>query len=42
MAMIHGEVEQKRQAGDQLDRVAGLIESRIQDRIRSRSGPDLG
>ena len=42
MAMIHGEAEQKRQAGDQPDRVAGLIESRIQDRVRSRSGPDLG
>ena len=35
--MIHGEAEQKRQAGDQPDRVAGLIESRIQN--RSRGGP---
>ena len=42
MAMIHGEAEQKRNARDQPDRVAGLIESRIQSRVRSRSGPDLG
>ena len=41
MAMIHGEAEQKRQTGDQPDRVAGLIESRIQNRVRSRGGPDL-
>ena len=39
--MIHGEAEQKRQAGDRWDRVAGLIESRIQNRVRSRGGPDL-
>ncbi len=36
MAVIHEEVEQKRRAGDQPDRVAGLIESRIRDRVRSR------
>ena len=42
MALIHGEVEQKRQAGGQPDRVEGLIESRIRDLERSRSGPDLG
>ena len=41
MAMIHGEAEQKRKAGDQPDRVAGLIESRIQSRARSRGGPPL-
>ena len=39
--MIHGEAEQKRKAGDQPDRVAGLIESRIQSRARSRGGPPL-
>ena len=38
-SLIHGEAEQKRQAGDQPDRVAGLIESRIQNRVRSREGP---
>ena len=37
--MIHGEAEQKRNAGDRWDRVAGLIESRIQNRVRSREGP---
>ena len=42
MGMIHGEAERKRNARDQPDRVAGLIESRIQSRARSRSGPDLG
>ena len=40
MAVIHGEVEQKRQAGDQPDRVAGLIESRIRD-LERRRGWDL-
>ena len=40
--MIHGEVEQKRQARGQPDRVAGLIESRIRELERSRGGPDLG
>ena len=41
--MIHAAAEQKRQAGDQWDRVESLIESRIQDRFRSRDrgGPDL-
>ena len=39
--MIHGEAERKRQAGDQPDRVAGLVESRIQDRARSREGPSF-
>ena len=34
--MIHVEAEQKRKDGDRLDRVAGLIESRIQKRMRSR------
>ena len=40
MGMIHPEAERKRNAADQPDRVAGLIESRIQ--ARSRSGPELG
>ena len=40
--MIHPEAERKRQAGDQPDRVAGLVESRIQNRARSRSGPGFG
>ena len=38
--MIHAAAEQKRKAGDQWDRVESLIESRIQDRLRSR-GDDL-
>ena len=38
-SLIHGEAEQKRNAGDRWDRVAGLIESRIQNRVRSREGP---
>ena len=42
MGMIHPEAERKRQAGDQPDRVAGLVESRIQNRARSRSGPGFG
>ena len=41
-ALIHPEAERKRNAAGQPDRVEGLIESRIQDRVRSRSGPDLG
>ena len=36
-AMIHPEAEQKRKDGDRPDRVEGLIESRIQNRIRNRS-----
>ena len=36
-SMIHPEAEQKRKDGDRPDRVEGLIESRIQNRIRSRS-----
>ena len=35
--MIHTEAQQKRKDGDRPDRVAGLIESRIQNRMRSRS-----
>ena len=34
--MIHPEAEQKRKDGDRPDRVEGLIESRIQNRIPSR------
>ena len=37
MGLIHAEAKQKRNAGDRWDRVAGLIESRIQN--RSRGGP---
>ena len=33
--MIHVEAEQKRKDGDRPDRVEGLIESRIQKRMRS-------
>ena len=33
--MIHPEAEQKRKDGDRPARVEGLIESRIQNRIRS-------
>ena len=36
-SLIHPEAEQKRKDGDRPDRVEGLIESRIQNRIRSRS-----
>ena len=36
-SMIHPEAEQKRKDGDRPDRVEGLIESRIQNRMRSRS-----
>ena len=36
-SMIHPEAQQKRKDGDRPDRVEGLIESRIQNRIRSRS-----
>ena len=36
-ALIHGEAEQKRKAGDRWDRVEGRIESLIQGRMRSRS-----
>ena len=35
--MIHPEAEQKRKDGDRPDRVKGLIENRIQNRMRSRS-----
>ena len=35
-ALIHGEAEQKREAGDRWDRVEGRIESFIQGRARSR------
>ena len=35
-SLIHGEAEQKRQAGDRRDRVEGRIESLIQGRARSR------
>ena len=35
-ALIHGEAEQKREAGDRWDRVEGRIESLIQGRVRSR------
>ena len=35
--VIHSEAEQKRKDGDRPDRVEGLIESRIQNRIRSHS-----
>ena len=35
-ALIHGEAEQKRKAGDRWDRVEGRIESLIQGRVRSR------
>ena len=34
--MIHPEAEQKRKDGDRPDRVKGLMDSRIQNRIRSR------
>ena len=34
--VIHSEAEQKRKDGDRPDRVEGLIESRIQNRMRSR------
>ena len=37
-ALIHGEAEQKRKAGDRWDRVEGRIESLIQGRARSRGG----
>ena len=36
-SLIHPEAEQKRKDGDRPDRVEGLIESRIQNRMRSRS-----
>ena len=36
-ALIHGEAEQKRKAGNRSDRVEGRIESLIQGRVRSRS-----
>ena len=39
-ALIHGEAEQKRKAGDRWDRVEGRIESLIQGRARSR-GHDI-
>ena len=39
-ALIHPEAEQKRKDGDRPDRVEGLIESRIQNRMRSR-GHDI-
>ena len=41
-ALIHGEAEQKRKAGERWDRVEGRIESLIQGRVRSRDrgGPD--
>ena len=39
-SMIHPEAEQKRKDGDRPDRVEGLIESRIQNRMRSR-GHDI-
>ena len=35
-SLIHGEAEQKRNAGDRRDRVEGRIESLIQGRVRSR------
>ena len=35
-SLIHPEAEQKRKDGDRPDRVEGLIESRIQNRMRSR------
>ena len=35
-ALIHGEAEQKRKAGERWDRVEGRIESLIQGRVRSR------
>ena len=35
-ALIHGEAEQKREAGDRRDRVEGRIENLIQGRARSR------
>ena len=35
-SMIHPEAEQKRKDGDRPDRVEGLIESHIQNRMRSR------
>ena len=35
-ALIHGEAEKKRKAGDRWDRVEGRIESLIQGRVRSR------
>ena len=35
-SMIHPEAEQKRKDGDRPDRVEGLIESRIQNRMPSR------
>ena len=43
LSLIHAAAEQKRQAGDRWDRVESLIESRIQDRFRSRDrgGPEL-
>lgn len=41
MGMIHPEAERKRNAAGQPDRVAGLVESRIQDRARSRGGPPM-
>ena len=37
LSVIHVEAEQKRKDGDRPDRVEGLIESRIQNRMRSRS-----
>ena len=36
-SLIHSEAAQKRKDGDRPDRVEGLIESRIQNRIRSHS-----
>ena len=41
LELIHAEAEQKRNAGNRWDRVAGLIESRIHDRVRDRGGPPL-
>ena len=35
-ALIHGEADQKRKAGNRRDRVEGRIESLIQGRVRSR------
>ena len=43
LSLIHAAAEQKRKTGDRWDRVESLIESRIQDRFRSRDrgGPEL-
>ena len=38
-SLIHPEAQQKRKDGDRPDHVEGLIESRIQNRMRSR---DIG